>query len=81
MTAIEQQLKAIVGRKLKVHPDQVPLDVDLLEEMALDSFDVIGVIVEIEDVFAPIRIAESKAEELKTLRDVATYIDQERGRR
>ncbi len=79
-TPTEQKLQAIVAPRLKLLPEQVALDQSLVEDLSLDSFDVMEVILEIEETFAPVSIADKSAEELMTLRDVAHYIDSELGR-
>ena len=79
-TPTEQKLQAIVAPKLKLLPEQVPLDQSLVEDLSLDSFDIMEVILEIEETFAPVSIADKSAEELMTLRDVAHHIDSELGR-
>ena len=79
ITNTEQKLRAIVAPKLRVPPEQVPLDKSLLEELNLDSFDLMTVILEIEEAFAPVTISDKSAEELLTLRELATYIDKEMG--
>ncbi len=79
-TPTEQKLQAIVAPRLKLLPEQVPLDQSLVEDLSLDSFDIMEVILEIEETFAPVSIADKSAEELMTLRDVAHYIDSELGR-
>jgi len=78
-TSTEQKLQAIVAPKLKLLPEQVALDQSLVEDLSLDSFDIMEVILEIEETFAPVSIADKSAEELMTLRDVAHYIDSELG--
>ncbi len=79
-TPTEQKLQAIVAPKLKLLPEQVPLDQSLVEDLSLDSFDVMEVILEIEETFAPVSIADKSAGELMTLREVAHYIDSELSR-
>ena len=79
VTPTEQKLQAIVAPKLRIPPEQVPLDKSLLEDLSLDSFDIMTVILEIEEAFAPVTIADKSAEELLTLREVADYIDRELG--
>lgn len=74
-TATERALQAIVAAKLQVKPDQVSLDQSLVEDLGLDSFDVVTVIVEIEQRFPPVTLSEKSADHLRTLRDVAAYID------
>ncbi len=79
-TPTEQKLQAIVAPKLKIAPDQVPLDSSLIEDLSLDSFDSMAVVLEIEETFAPVTIADKSAQELMTLREVAAYIDRELNR-
>jgi acyl carrier protein len=79
-TPTEQKLQAIVAPRLKLLPEQVALDQSLVEDLSLDSFDVMEVILEIEETFAPVSIADKSAGELMTLREVAHYIDSELGR-
>lgn len=79
ITPTERKLQAIVAPKLRVSPEQVPLDKSLLEDLNLDSFDQMTVILEIEEVFAPVTISDKSAEELLTLRELAAYIDRELG--
>jgi acyl carrier protein len=79
-TPTEQKLQAIVAPRLKLLPEQVPLDQSLVEDLSLDSFDIMEVILEIEETFSPVSIADKSAEELMTLRDVAHHIDSELGR-
>ena len=79
ITPTEQKLQAIVAPKLRVLPEQVSLDKSLLEDLNLDSFDQMTVILEIEEAFAPVTISDKSAEELLTLRELAAYIDGELG--
>ena len=74
-TPTEQRLQALVAERLKIGPRRVPLDQSLLEDLGLDSFDVMGIILEIEEAFAPVTISDKSAEDLKTLREVAAFID------
>ncbi len=76
-TPTEQKLQTIVAHKLKSSPDQVPLDQSLLEDMGLDSLDVMSAILEIEEAFAPVKISDRAVDEVKTLRELAAYIDGE----
>jgi acyl carrier protein len=79
-TPTEQKLQAIIAKKLQVALEQVPLDQSLTEDLGLDSLDMMAVILEIEKVFAPISVLDKSAAELKTLSEVAAYIDRERSR-
>ncbi len=74
-TPIERKLQTLVAAKLKVDPAQVPLDQSFLHDLGLDSFDVMAIIVEIEQAFPSVSLSEDGAQELKTLREVGDYID------
>ena len=79
-TSTEQKLQSIVAAKLQVSPEQVSLDASLMDDLSLDSFDLMAVILEIEQDFAPVTVSDKSAEELRTLREVAVYIDHELSR-
>jgi acyl carrier protein len=74
----EAVLQHIVAKRLRVAPDLVDVTGELLEESGLDSIDVTGVLLEIEEVFAPLSLADADRENLRTLRDLAAYIDARR---
>ena len=74
-TPTEQRLQTLVAAKLKVDPAHVRLDQSFLDDLGLDSFDVMAIIVEIEQAFPPVSLSDDEAQELKTLREVAEYID------
>jgi acyl carrier protein len=80
VTPTEQELQAMAARRLEVEPSQVDLDARLLGDLGLDSFDLIGVVLEIETAFHPVSVANKSAEEIKTLRELAAYIDEELAR-
>ena len=77
LTPTEQKLQAIAASRLQVTPEEVPLDQSLLDDLGLDSFDVVAVILEIEQAFAPVSLADKSAQELRTLREVAAYVDRQ----
>lgn len=76
-TPTERKLQALVAEKLKVDPERVPLDRSLMDDLGLDSFDVMGVVLEIESLFAPASLSDADAAQLKTLREVAAHIDRQ----
>ena len=79
-TPTELKLRAIVAERLKVDPRHISLDRPLLDALGLDSLDVMSVIAQIEEAFAPIVISDRSAAELGTLRKLGALIDaQEKG--
>lgn len=80
-TATERKLQELVADKLKIDPARVDLDQSLLGDLGLDSFDLMAIILEIEELFPAVELSDKSAEDLSTLREVAGYIDLELGRR
>lgn len=76
-TETERRLQALVAEKLNVAADSIALDAKLLEELGLDSFDLVGVVLEIEELFPGVELSDKSAEALSTLREVAAYIDEQ----
>ena len=74
----EQKLQEIVATRLKVGPERVDLDKLITEELGLDSMDFANVVVDIEEAFAPVTLSDDAARNVRTLRELADYID--RGR-
>lgn len=75
MTPTELKLQTLISTRLQVDPALVPLDQTLTDDLGLDSFDLMEIILEIEQAFPPISLADEAVQNLKTLREVATYID------
>lgn len=73
---IEEELQELVAKRLKIEPEKVPLDQNFFSDMGLDSFTIMEVILDIEEAYYPVSLADKTAEELTTLREVAAYIDQ-----
>ena len=78
-TATERALQEIVAKTLEIDPERVELDQGLLEDMGLDSFSIMTTMLEIETAFPPVSLSDKSFDELRTLRDVANYIDQTLG--
>jgi len=78
-TPTERALQEIVAKTLEIDPDGVELGHALLEDMGLDSFSIMTLMLEIETAFPPVSLSDKSFEELRTLRDVADYIDQTLG--
>jgi acyl carrier protein len=79
-TATERTLQQLVAAHLRINPDLVDLDQDLLYESGLDSVDVTTVLLDIEDAFAPLSLSDGQAAHIRSLRQLAAYIDEQRAR-
>ena len=72
-TDIEERLRKMVAAKLKVPPEEIPLDTFLLDD-AMDSMDRASLILEIEEEFAPVSLSAMEASEVRTIADLAALI-------
>lgn len=77
MSPTEQKLQALIATRLHLDPAQVSLDQTLTAELGLDSFDLMEVILDIEQAFPPLSLADEAVQNLQTLRQLAGYIDQQ----
>lgn len=78
VTPTERRLQEIAAERLEVRPEQIDLDLNLMDGLGLDSFDLMSIVLEIEEAFAPVELSDKSVEELSTLREVAAYIDANR---
>ena len=74
----ERRIQEILAPRLQVHPEHVPVDLALLDELGLESFEVVEAVLEIERIFAPATIADHSGDELRTIREVAACVDRQR---
>jgi acyl carrier protein len=65
MTATELRLQTIVAEKLQITPAHVPLDQSMTDELGLDSFDLMNIVLEIERAFPPLSLSDEAAQELR----------------
>jgi acyl carrier protein len=77
VTPTERKLQDLVGERLRMPPDEVPLDKSLLEDLGLDSLTIVTILVEVDEVFAPVSVSDQSFEDLRTLREIAAFIDRE----
>jgi acyl carrier protein len=75
LPSIERQLREIVSRRLRIPPDEVPLDKSITSELELDSMDVIRVVLDIEEAFAPLDLSKLDGTEIHTLEGLAKHIE------
>lgn len=73
--SVEERVLAIVATKLKVPPEQVPLDEPIIGGLGLDSYEAMEVVLDIESAYDHVSLTEADARELTTLRQVIDYIE------
>jgi len=75
ISVTERRLQEIVAKKLQIEPTEVPLDAPLMDDSILDSMDKMMVILEIEEQFAPVDLSARDATDLRTIRELAAFLD------
>ncbi len=71
---IFDKLKDIIVEQLGVEEDAVVLTANIQDDLGADSLDVVDLITTIEDEF-DISIPDEAVEEIKTVGDIASYIE------
>ena len=72
-TTIEERIKGIIAERLELKADQIVPDASLQEDLGADSLDAVELIMALEEEFG-IDIPDAHAEELKTVGNVFSYI-------
>ncbi|MDD8048329.1 MAG: acyl carrier protein [Thomasclavelia sp.] len=68
------KVKELIVDNLNTEEDKVTIDANLKEDLDADSLDAVELIMAIEDEFE-IEIPDDKAAEIKTVKDIVDYID------
>ncbi|HEZ7989502.1 MAG TPA: acyl carrier protein [Ruminococcus sp.] len=71
---IFEKLKDIIADQLSVDADKVTLEANIQEDLDADSLDIVDLITTIEDEF-DISIPDEAVEEIKTVNDIVTYVE------
>ncbi|MCM1505751.1 MAG: acyl carrier protein [Ruminococcus flavefaciens] len=74
MNMIFDKLKDIIVEQLGVEAEEVTLTANIQDDLGADSLDVVDLITTIEDEFE-VSIPDEAVEEIKTVGDIATYIE------
>ncbi len=68
-----EKLKEILAEQLDINKEDLSADTNLIEDLEVDSLDVVEMMMSIEDEF-DVEIPETEIENLKTIGDVVDYI-------
>lgn len=68
------KVKEMLANQLNVEVDKINENSRLVEDLGADSLDMIEMLMALEEQFK-ITVPDEKAEELKTVGDIANYID------
>ena len=71
---IFEKLKDIIADQLSVDADKVTLEANIQEDLDADSLDIVDLITTLEDEF-DISIPDEAVEEIKTVNDIVTYVE------
>lgn len=69
------KVKEMLANQLNVEVDKITKDSKIVEDLGADSLDMIEMLMALEEEFG-LNIPDDKAEKLKTVGDVASYIDE-----
>lgn len=72
-----EKIKSIILDELQVDESKITLEANLAEDLGADSLDAVNVIMVLEEEFN-IEIADEVAQNLKTVGDLVSYIENEK---
>lgn len=72
--SLEKRIKEIISDKLAISPDKIIPSANIVNDLGADSLDEVELLMAFEDEF-DIEIPDEDATNLKTVKDVMTYID------
>jgi acyl carrier protein len=75
---MKSKIKNIISKQLAVAEEQVTDDASFVEDLNADSLDLVEMIMAFEEEFS-IEIHDEEAENIKTVKDIYTYIDNRLG--
>jgi acyl carrier protein len=70
---LQERIIKIVSEATKIEASTISSDTSFIDDLNLDSLDMVEMMMKMEEEFG-VEIPEEKAEDLKTIKDVATYL-------
>lgn len=70
---MEQKVIAIIAEATKEDAEKITLETSLVDDLNLDSLDIVELMMKMEDDFG-MEIPEEDAEGLKTVKDIVEYL-------
>lgn len=74
MNVTFETVSKIIADQFSLDKDSITMETDLINDLNADSLDVVELIMEIEQNFE-IEIPDEKLKEVKTIKDIVDYID------
>lgn len=69
------KVRQMLANQLNIEVDKIKDDSKIIEDLGADSLDTIEMLMSLEEEFG-ISVPDEKAEELKTVADIAKFIDE-----
>lgn len=69
-----EKVRDLISQQLNIEKSKIIADAKLIEDLGIDSLDMVTMLMTLEDEFG-ITIPDEKAETLKTVGDVVLYIE------
>jgi acyl carrier protein len=76
MSEVQQKVQAILVEKLGIAETEITQDANMVKDLGIDSLDYAELVMEFETTFN-IRIPDSEAEKLVTIKDAVSYIEKQ----
>jgi acyl carrier protein len=77
MATVFERVRDVVVRQLKVRPDEVTPEANLVDDLRADSLDIVDLTIAIEEEFADqaeFEIRDEDAENIKTVQDIIDFL-------
>ncbi|WBL31492.1 acyl carrier protein [Candidatus Phytoplasma sacchari] len=69
-----KKIQKIFSKKLSIPEEKISLETRIKEDLFLDSFDAVELVIELEKLF-DLKIEDEKIQQCKNIRDIVKYID------
>ncbi len=80
MATLFERVREVVVRQLKVKPDEVTPEANLIDDLRADSLDIVDLTIAIEEAFAEdaeFEIRDEDAENIHTVQDILDFLAQQ----
>jgi acyl carrier protein len=80
MATLFERVREVVVRQLKVKPDEVTPEANLIDDLRADSLDIVDLTIAIEEAFAEdadFEIRDEDAENIRTVQDILDFLAQQ----
>ena len=77
MATVFERVRDVIVKQLKVTPDEVTPEANLIDDLRADSLDIVDLTISIEEEFsgdATFEIRDEDAENIKTVQDILDFL-------